>query len=132
MIKPQIPDIWLLRRQVFVMEIDEGDMTDTISFYRMKIGPPFMKWHPFPILFRQKGDLSYIFPLSLKRGGLSYISSENRGSFLYLLTEKKGVYPGEPTRTPFQWESPPSGLGVADLRLKVRADPCFYLMRNPH
>ncbi len=49
----------------------------------------------------------FLLHLSLKRGGLSYISSENRGSFLYLLTSKKGVYLGEPTRTPFQWECPP-------------------------
>ena len=47
MIKPQILDIWLLIRLVLVMEIDEGDLTDTIPFYRMKIGPLFMQWHPF-------------------------------------------------------------------------------------
>ena len=47
MIIPQILDIWLLRRPVLVMEIDEGDLPDTIPFYRIKIGPLFMKWHPF-------------------------------------------------------------------------------------
>ena len=57
-------------------------------------------------LFKGKGGLSYIFPLSLKRVGLSYISPENGGSILYLLTSKKGVYPAEPTHTPFQWECP--------------------------
>ncbi len=36
MIIPQILDIWLLRRPVLVMEIDEGDLPDTIPFYRMK------------------------------------------------------------------------------------------------
>ncbi len=41
MIKPKVLDIWLLRRPVFVMKIDEGHMTDTIPFYRMKIGPLF-------------------------------------------------------------------------------------------
>ncbi len=47
MIKPQIQDIWLLIKLVLVMEIDEGDLTDTIPFYRLKIGPLFMQWHPF-------------------------------------------------------------------------------------
>ncbi len=41
--KPQILDIWLLIRLVLVLEIDEGDLTDTIPFYRMKIGPLSMQ-----------------------------------------------------------------------------------------
>ena len=49
----------------------------------------------FSILFRQKGGLSYIFPSSLKRGRLSYISPEKFANV------KKGVYPAQPTRTPF-------------------------------
>ena len=47
----------------------------------------------FPILFRQKGGLSYIFLLSLKRGGLSYISSENGGIFSIFANLKKGSLP---------------------------------------
>ncbi len=34
------------------------------------------------------------------------MSTRKGGSILYLSASKKGAYPGEPTRTPFQWECP--------------------------
>ena len=42
-------------------------------------------------------------------GSILYVNSK-RGCILYLSASKKGVYPAEHTRTPFQWECPPPGL----------------------
>ncbi len=54
------------------------------------------------------------------------MSTLKGGSILYLSASKKGVYPAEHTRTPFQWECPPGGPTDLTFNTHFKDQPISY------